>query len=80
MTTLTLDLDLELDVAADAHGPGDDPRGRPTLDDLVVGAWEDLLAHHPVTCPICSAAMAPRYGSGPRPVGGRCSGCGSTLR
>ena len=78
MSTLTLD--LELDVAVDAPRPGDDPRGRPTLDDLVVGAWEDLLAHHPVTCPICSAAMKPRYGSGPRPVGGRCSGCGSTLR
>jgi hypothetical protein len=81
MSTLTLDLDL--DIAVDLPGPGDAhgdaPRGRPTLDDLVVGAWEDLLAHHPVTCPICSAAMAPRYGSGPRPVGGRCSGCGSTL-
>jgi hypothetical protein len=78
MTTLTLDLDLDVTVD-DAPGPGDGPRGRPTLDDLVVGAWEDLLAHHPVTCPICSAAMTPRYGSGPRPVGGRCSGCGSTL-
>jgi hypothetical protein len=78
MSTVTLDLDL--DVAVDAPGPGDDVCGRPTLDDLVVGAWEGLLAHHPATCPVCSAAMSPRYGSGSRPVGGRCSGCGSTLR
>lgn len=55
------------------------PRGRLTLDDVIVGAWEGLLAAHPVTCPICNGAMEPRHGSGPRPVGGRCSDCGTTL-
>jgi hypothetical protein len=74
-----LALDVDPDVAADAVRPGDDARGGPTLDDLVVGAWEGLLAHHPATCPVCGGAMTPRYGSGPRPVGGRCGACGSTL-
>ncbi|HEV8152622.1 MAG TPA: hypothetical protein VGP78_06810 [Solirubrobacteraceae bacterium] len=77
MTTLTLDLDF--DVTADAIVPGDAPRERPTLDDLVVGVWEGLHAHHPAPCPICSGTMTPRYGSGPRPVGGRCGDCGTGL-
>jgi hypothetical protein len=55
------------------------PRGRLTLDDVIVGAWEGLLAAHQVTCPICSGAMEPRHGSGPRPVGGRCRDCRTTL-
>ena len=67
------------------HGPAPvgDARGgetpRRTLDDLVVGVWEGLSSHHTVTCPVCSGKMAPRYGSGARPVGGRCTRCGSTL-
>ena len=75
MTTLTLDLDF----AADVTVPGDAPRERPTLDDLIVGAWEGLHAHHPAPCLICSGTMTPRYGSGPRRVGGRCDGCGTGL-
>ena len=77
MTALTLDLAFE--VAVDATVPGDAPRESPTLDDLGVGAWEGLHAHHPAPCPICSGTMTPRYGSGPRPVGGRCDGCGTRL-
>jgi hypothetical protein len=50
-----------------------------TLDDLISGAWKDLAAHHTVACPVCTGPMAPRYGSGARPVGGRCRRCGSTL-
>ena len=53
--------------------------GRFTLDDLIVGVWEGLSSHHTVTCPVCSGKMTPRYGSGARPVGGRCARCGSTL-
>jgi hypothetical protein len=52
---------------------------RPTLDDVLVGVWEGLSSHHTVTCPVCGGKMAPRYGSGARPVGGRCQRCGSTL-
>jgi hypothetical protein len=59
--------------------PAAEGRGRRTLDELIVGVWEDLTAHHAAACPVCSATMQPRYGSGSAPVGGRCTGCGSTL-
>ncbi|HEX7300948.1 MAG TPA: hypothetical protein VF257_18265 [Solirubrobacteraceae bacterium] len=73
-----------------SHCPGpavgvrdDDPRRRQhggvLLDDVILGAWADLAAHHTVSCPVCAGSMAPRYGSGARPVGGRCRRCGSTL-
>jgi DnaJ-class molecular chaperone len=52
---------------------------RLTLDQLITGVWEGLSSHHTVTCPVCSGKMAPRYGSGARPVGGCCQRCGSTL-
>jgi len=77
MTTLTLE--LELDFAGETVVPDDAPRGRPTLDDVVVGAWEGLAARHSAPCLICGGTMTPRYGSGPRPVGGRCGDCGTTL-
>jgi hypothetical protein len=64
-------------AATVAHA--DDARGGPTLDDLLSAAWDGLAAHSSVTCPVCSGSMAPRYGSGPQPVGGRCKRCGSTL-
>ena len=66
------------------HGPaeaggvrgGETPR---RLDEVLSAAWDGLAAQHSVTCPVCSGAMAPRYGSGAKPVGGRCARCGSTL-
>jgi hypothetical protein len=68
-------------AAADAAAPphGHAPRDRLTLDAVLSSAWEGLAAHHSVTCPVCSGSMAPRYGSGAAPVGGRCKRCGSTL-
>jgi hypothetical protein len=91
--TTALALDLGFDRPPILGGPADPdassrdvaPRGdrssrsRPTLDDLVVGVWEGLSSHHTVTCPVCSGKMTPRYGSGARPVGGRCKRCASTL-
>ncbi len=59
--------------------PAAEGRGRRTLDELIVGVWEDLTAHHAAACPVCGESMRPRYGSGSAPVGGRCTGCGSTL-
>ena len=59
--------------------PAAEGRGRRTLDELIVGVWEDLTAHHAAACPVCGSAMRPRYGSGAAPVGGRCTGCGSSL-
>jgi hypothetical protein len=59
--------------------PAAEGRGRRTLDELIVGVWEDLTARHAAACPMCGGSMAPRYGSGAAPVGGRCGSCGSTL-
>ena len=59
--------------------PAAEARGRRTLDEVIVGVWEDLIAHHAAACPVCGGSMRPRYGSGPTPVGGRCTGCGATL-
>ena len=69
------------DPASHGHAPRDDrsSHSRLTLDDLVLGVWEGLSSHHTVTCPVCSGKMTPRYGSGARPVGGRCKRCASTL-
>jgi hypothetical protein len=50
-----------------------------TLDDVVVGAWEGLLAGAPAECPVCATPMAARHSAGAGVVGGRCGGCGSTL-
>jgi hypothetical protein len=73
-----------------SHCPGpafgarnDDPhriqRGGPLLEDVISSAWDALGTHHTIACPVCTGPMAPRYGSGARPVGGRCRRCGSTL-
>jgi hypothetical protein len=54
--------------------------GGPTLEGVITGAWEGLVAHRGVGCPVCGGQMAPRYGaSGAEPVGGRCADCGSVL-
>ncbi len=53
--------------------------GEPTLDDVLVGAWEGLTAHRAVECPVCGGEMAPQYGAHARPRAGRCGSCGSEL-
>ena len=90
-TALALDLAFERpsilggsrhdDPSSHGHAPHAAPTSDhgPTLDQVMVGVWEGLSSHHTVTCPVCSGKMAPRYGSGARPVGGRCQRCGSTL-
>ena len=92
MSSLALGLDFDRpsilgrsrgddDPGARGDAPRDDrsSHSRLTLDDLIVGVWEGLSSHHTVTCPVCSGKMTPRYGSGARPVGGRCKRCASTL-
>ena len=54
-------------------------RQGPTLDDLVAGAWEGLLAGAPADCLVCGTPLSPRHSAGAGIVGGRCGGCGSTL-
>ncbi len=54
--------------------------GGQSLDEVLVDAWEGLVAHRSVACPVCSGPLRPRYGATSRtPVGGRCEQCGSTL-
>ncbi|HWE33805.1 MAG TPA: hypothetical protein VG410_09990 [Solirubrobacteraceae bacterium] len=53
--------------------------GEPTLDDVLVGAWEGLAAHRTVDCPVCGGEMAPHYGANARARAGRCGSCGSEL-
>jgi hypothetical protein len=55
-------------------------RSEPTLDELIVSVWEGLAAHRVVACPVCLEEMTPEYGAHARPIGGRCTGCGSLLR
>jgi hypothetical protein len=59
-------------VAGAAHGGA-------TLDQVILGAWNELTAHTAVACPVCRGKMVPRYGSESLPVGGRCRRCGTTL-
>ena len=70
----TVDLERPPDVLPPAS-----PREGPTLEDVLSGAWEDLVATRPAACPICHGAMAPRCGSGPSAVGGRCRDCGTEM-
>jgi tRNA(Ile2) C34 agmatinyltransferase TiaS len=46
-----------------------EPKGL-TLEDVVLGAWEDLVAGGPAECPVCGGSM--------RSAGG-CDSCGSDL-
>jgi hypothetical protein len=41
-----------------------------TLEDVVLGAWEDLVAGGPAECPVCGGRMRAAAG---------CSDCGSDL-
>jgi hypothetical protein len=70
-----------------AHGGAvqvhDGVGGEPTLDELIVGAWEGLTAQAAVACPLCDAGeLRPVYadaGGASPPVAGRCATCGTTL-
>jgi hypothetical protein len=65
--------------AAEAAPPASAHRHGPTLDDLVAGAWEGLVAGAPAECLVCGSALASRHSAGAGIVGGRCGGCGTTM-
>jgi hypothetical protein len=44
--------------------------GGPTLEDVVLGAWEELVADGRAECPVCGGAMS---------ILGGCGECGSDL-
>lgn len=73
-------LDRPTARAAAGVAPSRATDGGPTLEGVIVRAWEGLASHRGVGCPLCGGHMAPRYGaSGMDPVGGRCSECNTTL-
>ena len=56
------------------------PRGgEPTLDAVLVSAWEGLAAERTAPCPVCRGRLEPRFGAGSGPVAGRCADCGTEL-
>jgi hypothetical protein len=55
------------------------PGEKSTLDDLIVGVWEDLSSRLTASCPLCGGDVRPRFGAGPKPVGGRCSDCATEI-
>ena len=65
-----------LAVAARLFDPLD---GDPTLDEVLVSAWEGITAHRTVECPVCGGEMEPKYGAQARPAGGGCNSCGATI-
>lgn len=51
-----------------------------TLDDLVTGVRDELVANHLVRCLSCGGVMRPVLGPDHETVtGGRCRNCGATL-
>jgi hypothetical protein len=65
------------DRGADRDGVG----GEPTLDDLVVGAWEGLTAQAAAACPLCEeGTLRPLPAVDGTPFSGCCDRCGTTLR
>ena len=53
--------------------------GERTLEDLVLGAWEELAVAHAASCPLCTGPLVPRFGAGARPVGARCGSCATEV-
>jgi hypothetical protein len=54
--------------------------GEPTLDDVIVGAWEGLAARLIVPCPVCDGELVPDVAAhDDRPGGGACRKCATTL-
>jgi hypothetical protein len=51
----------------------------PTLEALLVEAWDDVSAGTAAECPVCTGRMQPRWTAAARVVGGRCEDCGTTL-
>jgi hypothetical protein len=50
--------------------PGSEPS---TLEDALLGAWEDLATHGRAECLVCGGPLAEG------PTGGECEACGSAL-
>jgi tRNA(Ile2) C34 agmatinyltransferase TiaS len=67
--TATHSPELTIDATTERSARLFEPKGL-TLEDLVLGAWEDLVAGGPAECPVCGGRM--------RAAGG-CDSCGADL-
>ncbi|HET9075120.1 MAG TPA: hypothetical protein VFN48_11110 [Solirubrobacteraceae bacterium] len=102
MTALALDMQLDFWSSSEPvpGGPAEAALlrtppvgGERTLEDILLGAWEGLAAHHAVRCPVCRGDMVPsasasasarararaRASVGRPAVAGRCEDCGTRL-
>ena len=64
-------------AARDARPSGALPAA--TLDEVVTRTWSALRVSRAAACLLCGGDVAPRYGSGPHPVGGACRSCGTEI-
>jgi hypothetical protein len=53
--------------------------GRPTLEDTMTSAWEDLAAGHVTCCPVCGGDLNPVAAAFATPAGGCCRDCGTVV-
>ena len=67
--TATHSHELTIDATTERSARLFEPHGL-TLEDTILGAWEDLVAGSAAECPVCGGKM--------RAAGG-CSSCGSDL-
>jgi hypothetical protein len=53
--------------------------GASTLDDLITGAWNGVLAREAVRCPVCRGSMVSSSGPQGEVQSGDCLECGASL-
>ncbi len=61
--------ELTIDAATERSARLFEPQGL-TLEDLILGAWEDLVAGSPAECPVCGGKLRAAAG---------CGSCGADL-
>ena len=66
-------------VAERAPSSFDAVGDEPTLDEVLSGVWEGLIAHRVEECPVCAGELVPDYAQHALPIGGHCVDCGSVL-
>jgi hypothetical protein len=67
-------------VAEPAEVAPPEPVRVQTLDEAISSLWGELVGGTVAACPACGAeALQPRHSASAGVVGGRCTGCGTTL-
>ena len=50
-----------------------------TLEELICGVWEEVIAAGRTACPLCGGELEGRASAHSRPTEGRCRDCGTTI-